>query len=58
LTESAIAAEIVDAAFRLHMTLGPVLVESVYDTVLAYKLSRRCLRTVRQRPIPMVYEDV
>lgn len=32
MTENAIATEIVDAAFRIHTTLGPCLLESVYDT--------------------------
>ena len=58
MTENAIAKEIVDAAFRIHATLGPGLLESVYDTVLAYELGRRGLRTVRQQPIPVVYEEV
>jgi len=58
MTENAIAKKIVDAAFRIHTTLGPGLLESVYDTVLAYELDRRCLRTVREQPIPVVYENV
>ena len=58
MTENAIAEEIVDAAFRIHTTLGPGLLESVYDTVLAYELGRRGLRVVRQQPIPVVYENV
>jgi GxxExxY protein len=58
MTENAIAKEIVDVAFRIHTTLGPGLLESVYDTVLAYDLGRRGLRTVRQQPIPVVYEQV
>jgi GxxExxY protein len=58
MTENAIAKEIVDAAFRIHTTLGPGLLESVYDTVLAYELGRRGLRVVRQQQIPVVYEDV
>jgi GxxExxY protein len=45
-----------DAAFRIHTTLGPGLLESVYDTVLAYELDR--LRTARQQPIPVVSEGV
>ena len=44
MTENAIAKEIVDAAFRVHTTLGPGLLESVYHTVLAYELGRRGLR--------------
>ena len=55
MTENAIAKEIVDAAFRIHRALGPGLLESVYDAVLAYELGRRGLRAVRQQPIPVVY---
>ncbi len=58
MTENAIAKQIVDAAFHIHTTLGPGLLESVYDTVLAYELSQRGLRTVRQQAIPVVYENV
>lgn len=58
MTENAIAKEIVDAAFRVHTTLGPGLLESVYDAVMTYELSRRGLRTVRQQPIPVAYEGV
>ncbi|MCC6589781.1 MAG: GxxExxY protein [Bryobacterales bacterium] len=58
MNENAIAKEIVDAAFRIHTALGPGLLESVYDVVLAYELTRRGLRTVRQHPIPVIYESV
>jgi GxxExxY protein len=58
MTENAIAKEIVDAAFHIHMALGPGLLESVYDAVLAYELGRRGLRTVRQQPIPVIYEAI
>src|SRR6476646_1952517 len=58
MTENAIAKEIVDAAFRIHTSLGPGLLASVYDTVLAYELDRRGLRTVRQQPIPVVYDTI
>ncbi len=58
MSENAIAKEIVDAAFRIHTTLGPGLLESVYDAVLTYELTRRGPRTVRQQPIPVIYENV
>jgi GxxExxY protein len=58
MTENAIATEIVDAAFRIHTTLGPGLLESVYQTVLAYELGRRGLCAVSQQPIPVVYENI
>ena len=45
LTENAIAKEIVDAAYRVRATLGPGLLEPVYDAVLAFELTRRGLHT-------------
>jgi GxxExxY protein len=58
MTENAIAKQIVDAAFRIHTTLGPGLLESVYDAVLTYELAQRGLRVSRQQSIPVVYGDV
>src|SRR5215210_5960819 len=56
--ENAIAKQIVDAAFQMHTTLGPGLLESVYHAVLAYELAQRGLRTVSQQPIPVVYAAI
>src|SRR5438067_2145829 len=50
MTERAIAKEIVDAAFRMQTPLGPGLLESIDQTVLAYQLGRRGLHTVSQQP--------
>jgi len=55
-TENEVAKQIVDAAFRVHTSLGPGLLESVYEMVLAYELEQRGLRTVRQQPVPVVYQ--
>ena len=58
MTENEIAREVVDSAYRIHTTFGPGLLESVYDTVLAYELGRRGLRTVRQQAIPVIYDGI
>ena len=58
MTENEIATQIVDAAFKIHTTLGPGLFESVYETVLAQELTNRGLTVVRQQPIPVVWEKV
>jgi GxxExxY protein len=58
MTENEIAREIVDSAYRIHTTFGPGLLESVYDTVLAYELVRRGLNIRRQQAIPLVYEGI
>jgi GxxExxY protein len=56
--ENAVAQQIVDAAFRVHTTLGPGLLESVYEAALSYELEKRGLRITRQQGIPVVYEEV
>ena len=40
MTENEIARQILDAAFIVHTKLGPGLLESVYDVLLAYELQR------------------
>jgi len=49
---------IVDAAFKIHTTLGPGLLESVYERVLEHELKRRGLRVKRQVTIPVIYEGL
>ena len=44
-----------DAAYRVHTSLGPGLLESAYEAVLAFELENRGLRVVRQQAIPIVY---
>ena len=58
MTENEIATEIVDAAFKIHTKLGPGLLESVYEAVLAHELKQRGLHVVRQQAVPVVYETV
>jgi len=58
MTENEVAKEIVDAAYKIHTTLGPGLLESVYQAVLEYELRKRGLRVEADQPIPVVYEGV
>lgn len=58
MTENAITGAIVDAAFKVHSTLGPGLLESVYEAALAWELEKRGLRVNRQQGIPVVYDEV
>jgi GxxExxY protein len=58
MTENEITGQIVDAAYKIHTTLGPGLLESVYEAALAYELRKRGMQIKRQQPIPIVYEDV
>lgn len=58
MTENGVATIVVDAAFRVHTTLGPGLLESVYVAVLAYELEKRGLPVTRQVRIPIHYETL
>ena len=58
MTENEIATQIVDSSFKVHTKLGPGLLESCYEAVLAYELRKRGLAVERQKPIPIVYEDI
>jgi len=57
-TENEIAKQVVDAAYQVHTRLGPGLLESVYEVVLAHELRKRGLHVVRQQPIPIEYESI
>jgi GxxExxY protein len=57
MNENEIAKIIVDACYRIHTKLGPGLFESVYETILEYELEKSGLKTRRQYPIPVFWED-
>ncbi len=56
--ENEVSGVVVDAAYKVHTTLGPGLLESVYETVMDFELRRRKLKVRRQVVIPVVYEGV
>lgn len=56
--EEFIASQIVDIAIRVHKQLGPGLLESVYEKIYCYELSKRQLLFQRQREVPIFYEGI
>ena len=58
MSENIIAKIIVDCCFKIHTTLGPGLLESVYEELLCYELQQRKLSFTRQKGISVVYEKV
>jgi len=56
--ENDIGGIVVDCAVKVHMRLGPGLLESVYETVLSYELQNRGLCVQRQVAIPVTYDDL
>ena len=53
-----LARQTIDCGFRIHKQLGPGLLESVYEAILAAALVKTGLRVERQRPIPIVFDGI
>jgi GxxExxY protein len=50
--------EIIDSALKLHRNLGPGLMESVYEAILAKELARRGFLVERQKPVHFEYDGM
>jgi GxxExxY protein len=53
-----VATTIVDSAFRVHSSLGPGLLESVYEVCLVHELTKRSLKVERQVALPVLYDGI
>ncbi|WP_022825615.1 GxxExxY protein [Hymenobacter norwichensis] len=56
--ENEISLTVMRAAFRVHTTLGPGLLESVYEAALVHELRKAGLQVAAQVPLPVVYDGV
>jgi GxxExxY protein len=48
----------VDCGFKIHKELGPGLLESVYEAILANSLARLGLLVERQKPLPICFDGI
>ena len=58
MTENELSKIIVDVSYKIHTKLGPGLLESVYETILYHELTKRNLKVERQKPIPVIWDDI
>jgi GxxExxY protein len=58
MNENDLGTLVLDAAFEVHKTLGPGLLESAYEYCLAFELIQKGLNIKAQYPLPLVYKDV
>lgn len=58
MNENELSRIIVDISYRIHRKLGPGLLESVYEAILFYELSSLNLNVERQKPIPILWEEI
>ena len=52
------ARSIVDSAYRVHFSLGPGLIESVYEACLVHELTKRSIAVESQVKLPAIYDGV
>lgn len=58
MTENEISRIIVDVSYKIHAKLGPGLLESVYEAILYYELTKRGMNVERQKPLPVIWDEV
>ena len=58
MTENEIATIVVDLCIKIHKTLGPGLLETVYESALCYELSKLKIPYERQKDLPVPYGDI
>ena len=56
--ENDISGSIVDCCYKIHLKLGPGMLESVYEKLLAYELSIRQMKFERQKAIQLKYDNI
>jgi GxxExxY protein len=56
--ENQITEVIIVCAIKVHRSIGPGLLESAYEECLCYELSKTNLKVERQKPLPLIYEEV
>ena len=58
MTENEISLITVNTAYQIHYTLGPGLLESVYEEIMFYELSKQGLIVERQKEIPIIWDEL
>ena len=58
ITEEQISRIVFESALKVHKSLGPGLLESAYEECLFYELKKTGLRVEKQKPLPLIYEEV
>lgn len=58
MTENEITEVVIGCAIKVHRSLGPGLLESAYEECMDYELRKTILEIERQKPLPLIYEEV
>jgi len=58
MTENELSNKIIGLAIEVHSTLGPGLLESAYKACLYYKIGKSGFFVEKERPMPLVFEEI
>ncbi|PWN67028.1 GxxExxY protein [Chryseobacterium phosphatilyticum] len=58
ISENDISKIVYEAGYLVHKTLGPGLLESAYEECMFYELSKQGLFIEKQKPMPLIYNEV
>ncbi|MCB1025419.1 MAG: GxxExxY protein [Acidobacteria bacterium] len=58
MTENELSKIVIGLAMKVHIALGPGLLESSYKECLFYELQQAGLKVEKEKPLPLVYEEV
>jgi GxxExxY protein len=58
MTENQITEIVIGCAIKVHRALGPGLLESAYEECMEYEMRKTILEIERQKPLPLIYEEV
>ena len=58
MSENELSRIVFDCALKVHQTLGPGLLESAYEECLFYELKKSSLAIEKQKPLPLIYEEI
>ncbi|MET0649938.1 MAG: GxxExxY protein [Pyrinomonadaceae bacterium] len=53
-----LSGRVIHAAYKIHQTLGPGLLESVYEVCLVHELTKMGINSERQVPLPVLYDEL
>ncbi|TPG38161.1 GxxExxY protein [Flavobacterium pectinovorum] len=58
MNENELSAIVVDICYKMHVKLGPGLLESVYEAILYYELTKKGLFVERQKTLPVIWDEL
>ena len=53
-----LTSSVIESAIKVHRELGPGLLENSYKECLAYELNKKGLLVEKEKPVPLIYEEV